>query len=72
MTVIRRWKSESFLSFFDERNERIKGGEGRIEKQNWNKGRRRSAKRNEERERNDELEGRRMEELSEDWWVGWM
>lgn len=45
VTVIRRWKSESFLSFFDERNERIKGGEGRIEKQNWNKGRRRSAKR---------------------------
>lgn len=28
MTVIRRWKSESFLSFFDERNERIKGGGG--------------------------------------------
>lgn len=26
VTVIRRWKSESFLSFFDERNERIKGG----------------------------------------------
>lgn len=43
----------------------------REKKRNGGRGRR-SAKRNEERERNDELEGRRMEELSEDWWVGWM